>query len=129
MCRYSAAASGDRAACEKAKICEFTHDEGAAPGAGACGVGAIWAADQLKQCLATAQNADPVVKELATTAERCLDRSSSKEQCGEMAGKCTWTAADDASAGPCHSLPGVRAVTKFYRMNTIYRTCNVCVNF
>lgn len=92
-----AAASDNRPACEKAKICDYSFEK---DGKGACGVTPSWAADQLKQCLSTAQNADPVVKDLATTAERCFDRSSSKEKCDEMPGKCTWTAADDASNTP-----------------------------
>lgn len=92
-----AAATDNRPACEKAKICDYSFEE---DGKGACGVTASWAADQLKQCLSTAQNADPVVKDLATTAERCFDRSSSREKCDEMQDKCTWTAADDASNTP-----------------------------
>ena len=60
----------------------------------------LQAADQLKQCLSTAQDADPVVKELAVTAERCFDRSEDKERCDEMAGKCSWTAADEKTSTP-----------------------------
>ena len=77
-------------------MCDYKFEEGG----GECDITPVWAADQLKQCLATAQNADPVVRELATTAERCLDRSESRARCNEMSSKCTFTSANDVSHTP-----------------------------
>lgn len=95
-----AAGRDDKAACEAAKMCDFTYDD--ARGEGLCEVSGSWAGDQLKQCLDAARNADPVVKDLAVTAERCLDRSSSREACEEDAQKCVWTPGDLSEGMPAY---------------------------
>ena len=86
-----ALATNEGARCESlVGTCDWRA--GSTEGTGECNLSARWMTKELQGCLSgDGAGADPLVQELLDVSVNCIDKSTNKDACDGMKGRCLWT--------------------------------------
>jgi hypothetical protein len=86
-----ALATNEGARCESlVGTCDWRA--GSTEGTGECNLSARWMTKELQGCLSgDGAGADPLVQELLDVSVNCIDKSTNKDACDGMKGRCQWT--------------------------------------